>query len=515
MYMRSSRYTALKILCLWYGMASTAALAAQLHLAPVFTDNMVLQREQPIRVWGGAAPGDPVQVSLGNATKKTKADARGQWLVEFPALPAGGPYIVRAKSRSAQYTLQNILIGDVWICAGQSNMRWRVRDSYGADMEKNQALNPALRLLDLEGTLEPINKRYPLDFLTQLSPSNYYKPSAWNPADSNAVALFSAVGYFFGKELQQKTSVPIGLIQTAVGGVPLETYLAREALPNDSLLSPLGKPGWLDHPLYPRWTAERVRQNLAAWYEEAPDKPMPDHPFAPGFLYDAAIRPLLNMPVKGVIWYQGESNATFSADSETMDPSLNAHKLRQLVQSWRNAWHNDSLFFFMVQLPAIRRDWEAFREVQLHIAQQIPHTGIAVTLDLGHASDVHPREKQIVGQRLARLALAQTYRFPIVAGGPQFTEALQKEGKMILRFEYSGQGLASRDGLPLNGFLIAGPDRVFLPATVTIRGNELECSHPNIPNPVAVRYAWDDFPDRANLINREGLPASPFRTDDW
>jgi sialate O-acetylesterase len=394
-------------------------------------------------------------------------------------------------------------------------MRWRVRDSYGADLERKQAINSALRLLDLEGTLEPINKRYPLDFLTQLSPANYYKPSTWSLADSNAVALFSAVGYYFGKELQQKTSVPIGLIQTAVGGVPLETYLAQEELLNDSLLYPLGRSGWLDHPLYPRWTAERVRQNLAAWSEEVPDKPMPNHPFAPGFLFDAAIRPLLLMPVKGVIWYQGESNATFSADSETMDPSLNTHKLQRLIQGWRKAWRNDSLFFFMVQLPAIQRDWEAFREVQLHIAQQVPHTGIAITLDLGHASDVHPREKQIVGQRLARLALAHTYRFPIVAGGPQFKEALQKEDKLVLRFEQTGQGLASRDGLPLNSFLIAGPDRVFLPAVVTIRGNELECSHPNIPNPVAVRYAWDDFPNWANLINREGLPASPFRTDNW
>lgn len=513
--MLSSRGMLLKVLFLLSGMASAAVLGAQLRLAPVFTDHMVLQRDQPIRVWGSTAPGSPVQVSLGKATEATRADAQGQWMVQLPAMPAGGPYRIRIKSRGIQQTLQNVLLGDVWICAGQSNMRWRVRDSYGADMEKSQGTNPSLRLLDMEGTLEPVNKRYPLDFLTQLSPANYYKPGGWNPADSSAVALFSAVGYYFGKELQQKTSVPIGLIQTAVGGVPLETYLPREGLLGDSLLSPLSQPGWLDHPLYPIWTAERVRQNLAAWSEEAPDNPMPNHPFAPGFLYDAAIRPLLNMPVKGVIWYQGESNATFSAESETMDPSLNAHKLQLLVHSWRKGWHNDSLFFFMVQLPAIRRDWEAFREVQLHIAQQLPHTGIAVTLDLGHASDVHPREKQIVGQRLARLALASTYRLPIVAGGPQFTEALQREGKLVLRFEQSGQGLASRDGLPLNSFLIAGPDRVFLPAVVTIRGHELECSHPDIPNPVAVRYAWDDFPDRANLINREGLPASPFRTDNW
>lgn len=492
-------------------------LHAQLQLAKIFSDNMVLQREAPIVIWGTAQPGERLQVRLGTLKGEAKTDASGQWRVQLPALDAGGPHalVVQGKSNTIQYN--NVLLGDVWICAGQSNMRWRVRDSYGGDLEPPLQTNPTLRLFDLEATLEPINKKYSLEVLQALQPDNYFKPAQWQPATQQPVQQFSAVGYFFGKVLQEKTGVPIGLIQTAVGGVPLETYLPKASMQADAVLAPLTQPGWLEHPLYPRWTAERVRQNLEAWLETtpAPTATMPNHPFAPAFLFEAAIHPLLPMPVKGVIWYQGESNATFTADSSTMDPKLNYHKLDLLVKSWRAAWNQPELPFYIVQLPAIQRDWEVYREVQLQFAQNTPQVGLAVTLDLGHATDVHPRDKQPVGQRLARLALANTYRLPLVAGGPLYKGYQVQADKLVIQFDQAGQGLASCDGLPLRGFLIAGEDRQFLPAQVVIKGNTLECSNPAIAKPVALRYAWADNPYDANLGNREGLPASPFRTDSW
>lgn len=495
----------------------SSSLTGQTSLDPFFSNRMVIQRDAPIPVWGHSNPSSRITIKMAGQVLHTAADKAGQWNASLPTLAAGGPYQLEVRAADTTILLRDILIGDLWVCAGQSNMRWRVQDATGADLESIQPPISGLRLLDLEGSLEPINKRYPLSFLQALTPQNYYLPAQWQVAAGKPAQLFSAVGYFFGKLIHEKTGVPVGMIQTAVGGVPLESYLPLEIIQRDTILYPLAQPGWDSHPLYPRWTAERIHQNLVAWEELSPrPEPMPAHPFAPGFLFDAAIRPILPIPVKGILWYQGESNATYTADTGPMPAALNTHKLRLLIQSFREMWHRPDLPFLMVQLPAIQRDWELFRDIQRQIAAESPATGLAITLDLGHATDVHPRDKQPVAERLARLALHRVYHLPVLSEGPRLQRYEVKDNRILLYFEPSESPLSTRNGLPLEGFYIAGENQLFVEArTEWLNQNTIACWHPTISQPAAVRYAWEDFPSRANLMNKAGLPAAPFRTDTW
>lgn len=486
-------------------------ILANVTLSPLFTDHMVLQRDAPIRVWGTCSPNSSITVHFAGQ-KKHILSANTDWEVVFRSMPAGGPYTLKIESTN-NIILKDILMGDVWICAGQSNMRFRVNQSFDGDLAAAEAGNNLLRLSDWQGILNPINKRYPLDFLRQLSPANFYTAREWKKADSAATADFSAVGYFFGQNLQQATQVPIGLINNSIGGVPLETYLPLQEITKDSLLHPLSAPHWLTNALYPVWTAERVMQNLVAWKEESPLSPMPMHPYQPGFLFEAAIAPLQKLAVKGVIWYQGESNATYTADSSAMDAQLNKHKLALLINSWRRHFNNPLLPFVIIQLPAIRRDWELYREVQLNTARDIPAVSLVVTLDLGHPTDVHPRNKKTVGERAARAVLADVYHRTITAGGPLY-QSFRTEGKhIIITCSNAVSGLGTSDGAALQSIWICGTDKKFYPAKAIFKKNELWLWSEQVSDPVAARYAWEDNPTDANLVNQEGLPASPFRTD--
>ncbi len=488
-------------------------VSATVSVSPLFTDHMVLQRNAPIHIWGKSTPNETLTISFAGKTVTTHA-VKGEWEIRFPSMPAGGPYTLEIKA-SNTLIVRDILIGDVWVCAGQSNMRFRVNQSFDADMALLQSKNDQLRLSDWEGTLNPINQRYPLSFLRSLTTANFYTTKEWKTSDSASVAAFSAVGYFFGNTVQQSMHIPIGLINNSIGGVPVETYLPFSELASDSILSPLAGTRWLHHPLYPVWTAERVMQNLIAWKEEAPDSPMPAHPYQPGFLFEAAIAPLKKLAIKGVIWYQGESNATFTADSSQMDPSLNKRKLALLINSWRKSFQEPALPFIIIQLPSVKRDWETYREVQSELSKELTHVSTVVTLDLGHATDVHPRNKKTVGERAARAALANVYQQKIIPGGP-VVQSFRTEGKQIvISFSNAAAGLSTKDGEQLRRIMICGADRIFYPATVQFKKNELWLSATEVTNPIAARYAWEDDPFDANLINAAGLPASPFRTDKW
>lgn len=486
-------------------------ILANVTLSPLFTDHMVLQRDAPVRVWGTCSPNSSITVHFAGQKIHIRS-AQTDWEVVFKALPAGGPHTLRIESTN-RIVREDILMGDVWICAGQSNMRFRVNQSFDGDLAVAETNNDRLRLSDWEGMLNPINKPYPLNFLRQLNPNNFYTSTEWKIADATSTANFSAVGYFFGLHLQQATQVPIGLINNAIGGVPIETYLPLAEIKKDSMLQPLSAPGWLTNPLYPTWTAERVMQNLVTWKEESPLSPMPMHPYQPGFLFDAAIAPLQKLAVKGVIWYQGESNATYTADSISMDPQLNKQKLALLINSWRRHFDHPSLPFVIIQLPAIRRDWELYREVQLTTARDIPGVSLVVTLDLGHPTDVHPRNKKTVGERAARAVLAQVYNRKITAGGPLF-QSYRTDGKhIVITCSNASTGLTTSDGAPLRSIWICGADKKFYPAKTIFKKNELWLWSEQVSAPVAARYAWEDNPAEANLVNQEGLPASPFRTD--
>lgn len=501
-----------KILLFTLILFASIPCVAKVNIAPVFSDHMVLQRGVTICIWGTTDHPEPIKVFFGGKTLTTTSP-NNTWEVQFPPMLAGGPFSLRIEGASNKIILSDILIGDVWICAGQSNMRFRVNLAYDAGPTLLSATNNSLRLSDWEGKLEPINKKYPLSFLMQLSSENYYESFLWKVADSATVKTFSAVGYYFGNTLQQTTHVPIGLINNSIGGVPVETFIPLKVLASDSLLHPLAEDNWLTNPLFPTWTAERVNQNLQAWKDDGSKPPMPGHPYQPGYLFDAGIAPLKKLAVKGVIWYQGESNATYTADSISMDPSLNKHKLKLLISSWRIFFNDPQLPFVLIQLPSIKRDWELYREVQLALSKEMQNVSLVVTLDLGNANDVHPKNKKTIGERAARAALGNVYNQNIIPSGPVYNASRIADDTIILSFTNSGTGLTTIDGQALRRILISGEDKIFYPAIALFRKNELWLSSVKVPRPVAARYAWEDNPFDANLINSEGLPASPFRTD--
>ncbi len=473
---------------------------------------MVLQRGAVIYIWGTTDTDESITVSFADKKIKTKS-VNHNWEAKFPAMQAGGPFVIRIEGSSDTLLLNDILIGDVWICAGQSNMRLRVNQAYDAAITLLSASNNNLRLSDWEGRLEPINKKYPLPFLLQLNSANYYTPASWKAADSFSVSSFSAVGYYFGNTLQKSIHIPIGLINNSIGGVPVETYIPLQAMAKDSVLLSLAGKDWLSDPIYPRWTAERVNQNLQAWKEAGAVSPMPGHPYQPGYLFDAAIAPLKKLAFKGVIWYQGESNATYTGDSVSMDASLNKHKLQLLINSWRNFFADQQLPFIIIQLPSIKRDWELYREVQMELSKEMQNVSLVVTLDLGNADDVHPKNKKTVGERAARASLGNIYHKNLVPSGPVYNSFRVTDDKLIVSFTNTGNGLATMDGQPLRRVLICGEDKLFYPANALFKKNELWLSSAKVPHPLTARYAWEDNPYDANLANSEGLPASPFRTD--
>jgi len=418
----------------------------------------------------------------------------------------------RLTAGSATFT--NVVVGEVWLCAGQSNMRWMLKQSTGAKETITGAALPDLRLHDSHGRLYPHRRKYSLETLRETTAENYYSTVGWQPSSPEVAATFSAVAFHCGRKLHAELRVPIGLIHNAIGGVPMETYIPREAMARDLELSKL-LPAWYKNPLYPQWCRERGAYNLAEWLAN-PQGPAPHHSFEPGFLFEAGMRPLLPFALRGFLWYQGESNATVDGSrGPAVDPCVNRHKFVTLIRSWRLAWRDETLPFYFAQLPGLNRDWELFREMQDDVNREVPRTGMAVTIDVGHPTNVHPPGKQPVGERLALLALRDTYKQAgVVAEGPRYSDYRLAGTRVVVEFGRADGGLHAADGRPLRGFEVAGEDRVFVPASAQVDGDTVVVLSPRVPVPVAVRYAWSDDPD-ANLVNGAGLPAAPFRTDAW
>ncbi|MCK5941810.1 MAG: exo-alpha-sialidase [Planctomycetes bacterium] len=488
--------------------ALAAAAGAQgeplVRLAAPFSHHMVLPRDRPIPIWGTAAPRAEVQVDFGAVRGDTRASTDGTWSLELDALPASlepRQLDVRATlgERRERVLVRDVLVGDVWLCTGQSNMRWRVRESAEAADVLEQADVRGLRLLDLEGSLYPSDQRYELAFLTSIDARSYYTTNGWQRASADTAAPFSAVAFAFGRRLVRELGVPIGLVHNAIGGAPMEAFV------------PDPMPGWLTSDAYPAWCRERVGQNLAAWFEQ-PTGERPHHPFEPGFLFAAGIAPLARMPIKGVIWYQGESNATDTATSPARDPARNEALLRRLIAAFRDNW-DPALPFHFVQLPGIQRDWESFREVQDRVARDTDACEMVVTIDLGHPTDVHPRRKVPVGDRLAASVLRAVYERTDHPAAPRY-RGHEADGATVRVDVTTAAPLRTRDHEPARGFEVAGEDRVFHPAQATLDGTSAFVSARAVRAPVAVRYAYEDDPD-ANVIGIGDLPLAPFRSDDW
>ena len=625
-------------------------LSAQLEPAAIFSDHMVLQRDSEIPVWGTAAPGGKVIVFFDGADYSAVADTDGNWEIQLPAMEAGGPFEMKIISESGTREYVDILMGDVWLCSGQSNMEWVLANTLDAETEIPRGDHPGIR-------------QFKVPHASAVLPEETLPGGAWERATPKTVGDFTAIGYYFAKQIEQQEAVAVGLINSSWGGSRIEPWMDADALGYanpaqvaeeqkakqeaskqafmeflktklDTIpLADMGMSGeeaiwaredtddkaWDEMELPVLWekagwegtdgvfwfrkmvslgkgmqiqdatlSLGPVDDNDQTWFNghpigttdqyntnrvyRVPSKYLREGkntitirvtdtgggggiygdaaqlhlqagaktiPLAgkwkykvgmvdpgpasqgdnqqPTLLYNKMIHPILKFPIKGVLWYQGESNA-----GNPEDAGGYADLFKALISSWRKLFNKGDFPFLYVQLANFMEakkdpgpsNWALLRESQ-DKALELPNTGQAVIIDIGEAGDIHPRNKKDVGMRLALAAEHIAYGRDVVFSGP-VVRNMQKEGsKMVLQFDHVGGGLVAGNGKPLNGFSIAGKNGKFTWANAVIKGETIEVSSKDIPNPVAVRYAWADNPEEANLYNREGLPASPFRTDTW
>lgn len=493
------------------GLAHRGAIGATepvIELPWVLSSGMVIQRGQPVPVWGSAHPGATVVVTFAGQSKRATVDADGAWRVVLDGMAASDvdrdmTITVGSQTR----ILTDVLVGEVWVCAGQSNMQMSLASSTGGEPAiLRLAGSPTLRLLDPQPTVGLGRSVWALEDALALTPGRYFEVGGWSHGDARAAGRFSAVGAFFGMFLQEHIGVPVGLIDVAVGGTPTEAWVPREVILVNPETADL-EDHFLGSVHAQDFVRERPLVHLQRWDEAGRPGDMPDHPFRPGFMYEAGIAPLAELPVAGVLWYQGESNAE--------DAGMHDALFTAAVASWREAFGRDDLPVFWVQLPELNREmWPEFRESQQRLVESIPHTGMAVTIGLGHPTDVHPQDKGPVGERLARLALADVYGVAIEATGPVPRSVATRPGSISLRFDHA-DGLQLRPHTSgVTGFWVAGEDQRFSPAEARVENDTLVLSSDAVERPVAVRYAWEAN-TIATLFNGEGLPAAPFRTDDW
>ena len=433
----------------------------------LFRDNAVLQRDVKLPVWGTTDKRERVTVRF--AGQEVSAEPKdGKWRVELAPLKASAtPGTMTIAQGDAKRELKNLLVGDVWVCSGQSNMYVPLRDTDGARETIRTAQNDQLRLFFIDPfPTDRVHPQQPVDFVD----------GQWNVSSPKTVDGFTAVGYYFGRSLQRELQVPIGLIESTLGGTSAERWTSRQSMESNPDL------------------------------KDATEGQKYD-------LYNGLIAPLTQYPIRGVIWYQGESNAPRAWKYRTLLPAL--------IKCWRDAWGLGDFPFLIVQLPGYEKvadepsesDWADLRKAQLHVSQMVPNAGLVVTTDLGDEKEIHPRRKREVGERLALAALAKAYGRMIVCSGPIYDKMAINGDKIIVHFTDVGKGLEARGG-PLSGITIAGEDRKFHNAKAEIVGDTIVVRSDQAPRPVAVRFGWAKNP-RVNLWNKDGLPASPFRTDDF
>jgi sialate O-acetylesterase len=482
----------------------------------LFSDGMVLQSGVKCPVWGLADPGEEVSASISGevstAAPAVKADKDGKWMLQFSPLHPGGPYTVTIKGKNT-VTIKDVLVGEVWVASGQSNMEFSLKGAFNAKEDIAKSKNPKIHLFT-------VPKRTADEPTTELV-------GKWVECDPETVGNFSAVAYYFGRDLQKALNVPVGLIHTSWGGTVAEAWTPRGALEANPDLKGLVHDKERQEADYKK-AQDRYKASLEKWEvaakkakdegKTAPQKPRapsdPAHdPNRGSVLFNGMINPLLPYAVKGAIWYQGESNAGRAYQYRTLFPTM--------IESWREAWKNPDMSFLFVQLAPFRdiakepqeSDWAELREAQLLTTEKLKHTGMAVITDVGEQHDIHPKHKEPVGARLALAALHVAYGEKILGSGPVYDKMTVDGNKAILSFRDVGQGLEAKGG-PLTGFTVAGEDKKFHNATAEIEGDKVVVHSDEVEKPVAVRFGWANFPV-VNLWNKDGLPASPFRTDDF
>lgn len=478
------------------------ALHAAVKLPALISDHMVLQQGMPVRIWGSADPGESVKVDFQGQTATAKAAENGKWIVWLKPLVSAGPLEMNINGT----VIKDVLVGEVWLGSGQSNMEFRLQTAVNHDEEIARADYPMIHLFQTKHVVAD----QPADDVV----------GTWQVCSPASVKNFSAVEYFFGRHLQQNLHVPMGLIESDWGGTPAQSWTSKEALASDPALKYVAD--WWDTRMaaYPAAKERYDTVTLPAWskaVEEAkaagktpPNRPGapegPGHANTPSGLFNGMIAPLVPYGIRGAIWYQGESNAS----------EREAYKYRRLfgamIQDWRNRWGQGDFPFLFVQLANFKSNvyWPVLRESQTETLR-LANTGMAVIIDIGESRDIHPKNKQDVGLRLALAARALTYKQPIEYSGPLFQTANPENGAMRVYLSHS-DGMQARGGGAITGFEIAGADGNYVAAEVKVDGSTLLVTNPQVTNPVSVRYAWADDPV-CNLVNQVGLPASPFRSD--
>jgi len=464
-------------------LALATAAGADVSLPAVFGEHMVLQRGRDVPVWGRAAPGERVEVEFAGQKREATADGQGRWCVHLEPLEAGGPHVLAVRGKNA-IALRDVVVGEVWICSGQSNMAFTLSAARDAEKELAAADFPGIRLLTVP--------RRPVE-----EPQEDFG-GRWAACSPKTARAFSAVGYFFGRDLHRELGVPVGLISTSFGGTPAEAWTSEEALRREPALKPLLK----------RWEQAVARER------GDPEGKSRLSPHRPANLFNGMVAPLVPFAIRGAVWYQGESNAPRAVQYRTLFPAM--------IRDWRARWGQGDFPFYFVQLANFRAAraepgesaWAELREAQWMTMKEVPKTGMAVIIDIGDAKDIHPKNKQDVGKRLAAWALSHDYGRDVPFSGPLFREMRRKGGRFHLFFDHADGGLVARGGGALKGFAVAGRDRKFHWVDAEIVGDQVVVKAGGIRHPVAVRYAWADNPE-CNLFNGAGFPASPFRTDDW
>jgi sialate O-acetylesterase len=456
--------------------ACAASTSAAVKLPSVIGDNMVLQRGEAVPIWGWDDPGTQVTVTLGDSKLTGQADDQGKWCVQLPAMTAGGPHTMTVAG-TTRVTVANILVGDVWLCSGQSNMEWSVGNSNNSQEELAAADHPRIRHIKIP-------------HVPAQTPQPDVASGGWQVCSPQTVGGWTAVGYFFARHLQQELDVPVGLIGSNWGGTRIEPWTPPVGFQQVPALKDIADK--LDS--FPTKKADGTINHQS-----------------PLALYNGMIAPLVPYGIRGALWYQGESN-----NGEGM---LYFEKQKALIGGWRAIWNKPDLPFYFVQLAPYRYGGDPKNLAGIWEAQtatlSIPYTGMAVTVDISNLTDIHPRNKQDVGKRLALWALAQLYgKTDLVYSGPLYKSMAVEGNKIRLSFDHVGSGLVSRDGQPLSWFTIAGEDKNFVPAQAEIDGATVVVSADSVAKPVAVRFGWTQEAE-PNLSNKEGLPASPFRTDKW
>jgi sialate O-acetylesterase len=480
---------------------------ADVTLPALLADHMVIQRDLPVHIWGRASSGESVTVAFRTALRTTTADSIGLWSVYLPPVEAGGPFDLTIKGNNS-ITLRDVLAGDVWVASGQSNMEFAVREGVNAKGELANASHPRIRLFHVNNKVAS----YPLADVDA-------KP--WTICTPESIAEFSAVAYFFGRHLEEKLGVPIGLIESSWGGTPADAWTSLHGISEDASLMPV----------FAEWARMndnaalhqlRREKQLSQWREATerakaegkeppgfPWEPNIDNSWTPAGLFNAMIAPLTRYPIRGAIWYQGESNASRER------ASLYKRLFGAMIQDWRRAWGQGDFPFLFVQLANFKTGpdsrWPELRDAQRQTLALV-NTGMAVTIDIGNPDDIHPKNKQDVGLRLALAARAISYGEKIEYSGPLYRLATPEGAAIRVWFDHTGPGLMAKGGA-LKGFEIAGANHKFVAAEARIDGSTVVVSSPSVTAPAYVGYGWSDNPD-GNLYNAEGLPASPFRSQD-